>query len=423
MQILDIAWKDMRLSFRNRGAIIFMFVVPVLVTVLFYFMFGRIAGEEETFAVPPTTVALVNLDVPGVQPMGALLGQVLHSEALADLLTVMDMTEVGAGYTAVDQQEAAVAVIIPANFSAIAMSASAVAGGTGETAVVELYADPTLTIGPAIVASVVRRFVDGVAAVNMGIGLILEQMTAAGVPLTPALVQGVVQAFTAVTGSGADSALVRLVAPPRPVTQESDLAQLLSLILSGMMVFYAFFTGSNVLQSILTEQEQGTLQRLFTMPLSQVTLFSGKFLAALLVLAVQETVLLVFGWLVFGISWGQPIPLLITAVGLMLISATTGLFLVSLLRSTRQAGAIYGGLLTLTGMLGLFTVFTGGAANTPDALETISLFVPQGWAIRAFQQTLDGRPLSELLFTFAGVLLWSVLFFWVGQYRLKRRFA
>ena len=47
MKAVDIALKDMRQSFRSKGAIVFMFVVPILITVLFSFMFGSIAGGDE----------------------------------------------------------------------------------------------------------------------------------------------------------------------------------------------------------------------------------------------------------------------------------------------------------------------------------------------------------------------------------------
>ena len=89
MKALDIALKDMRQSFRSKGAIVFMFVVPILITVLFSFMFGSIAGGDEEFTLPVVPVVLVNLDegqAPGVGSMGSFLADTLQEEALADLL-------------------------------------------------------------------------------------------------------------------------------------------------------------------------------------------------------------------------------------------------------------------------------------------------------------------------------------------------
>lgn len=414
----DIAFKDMRQSFRSKGAMVFMFAIPILITVLFYFMFGNVAAGNGEFSAPQTAVILVNLDegeAPGGGSMGTFLVEALHDEALADLIAVTEMDGAEAARTAVDSQEAGVAVIIPADFTAALT-------GEGETTSVELYRDPTLTIGPEIVASIVGQIVDGMAAASIGIGVTMNQLADVGVAITPQMVQEVVDAYTAVSPPQQTTDLTQLQAPPGREAN-NELAQMLALILGGMMVFYAFFTGANMLHSILSEQENGTLQRLFTTPTSHLAIFSGKFIAALLTLAVQVTVLLSFGRLVFAIQWGEPLPVAIAAAGLIIISATFGLFLVSLLKSTRQAGIVFGGLLTLTGMLGLFPVFTAGAPTIPAALETVSLLVPQGWAIRTFRQAMDGRALSDVALTLGVILLWSTAFFLIGQRRLQKRFA
>lgn len=419
MKALDIALKDMRHSFRSKGAIVFMFVIPILITVLFSFMFGSIVGDDEGFTIPTVPVVLVNLDegqAPGVGSMGAFLAGTLQGEELAELIRITVMADAAAARTAVDRQEAGIAIIIPADFTGAVT-------GEQQTAEVELYRDPTLTIGPAVVGSIVNQIVDGMAAANIGIGVAMTQLAEAGVPITPEIVQELVEAATGTVGSPQQAAnLTRLQAPPG---QESgnELTQMLAFILGGMMVFYAFFTGVNVLNTVLTEQENGTLQRLFTTPTSYLTIFSGKFIAALLILTVQVSVLLIFGNLVFDIRWGDPLPVAIAAAGLVIIAATTGLFLVSLLKSARQAGRILGGLLTLTGMLGMFTVFTASSSNTPAALQTVSLLVPQGWAIRTFRQALEGDALPDIIFTFAVILLWSALFFFIGQHRLQKRFS
>jgi hypothetical protein len=132
-------------------------------------------------------------------------------------------------------------------------------------------------------------------------------------------------------------------------------------------------------------------------------------------------VLLFFGRLVFNINWGAWDPLLLAALGIVFLSAATGLLLVSLLKNTRQAGAIYGGVLTITGMLGMITIFTGGVAS--PTIEAITLLVPQGWAVRGLQMAMNGATVVDLLPTIGGCLVWTLLFVAVALYRLQRRFA
>ncbi len=432
MKTIDIALKDMRQSYRSLSGIMFMFVIPILVTVLFYFMFGGANAEEDSFSLPQTDVLLVNLDA-GQMPdadfaangnfdmgqassMGGLLAQILQGEEFADLLAVTAVSDPNAARAVVDNQEADIAIILPANFTDALMR-------PGETAVIELYQDPTLTIGPAIVNSIINQFADGFAAAKIGGGAAMQQLAQSGVPIDAALTQEVMVelAQAAINQSDQSTSRLNVQAPTGVDENASLLSQILGQIMGGMMIFFAFFTGSAMLQSILIEEEKGTLSRLFTTPTPVRAILNGKVLAALLTLLVQVVVLMLFGRLAFKIDWGTAVPVTLAVIGVILLSAATGLFIVSLLQNTRQAGAVYGGALTLTGMIGLISIFTGGQAS--PAIRVVTLFVPQGWAVQGLQIAMNGGGAGELLPTLAGAAVWVIVFVGIGQYRLKRRFA
>ena len=189
------------------------------------------------------------------------------------------------------------------------------------------------------------------------------------------------------------------------------------------MIFFVFFTGAATMQSIIIEEEKGTLARLFSTPNSHESILGGKATSTILILTVQVIVLVVFGAIVFGIDWGEPAAVSIAIIGLIIVAASTGLFLISFLKNTRQAGIVFGGVLTLTGMIGLIPVFTAGVPEQPDFVAKISLLVPQGWAVLGFSEALAGASASELLPIFAVLMAWSGVFILVGQHRLRRRFA
>src|SRR5512134_2106691 len=102
MKIIDIALKDLTRSFRSTFAIIFMFVIPLLVTGMFYLMFGNIA-DDGGFSLPKTKVIIANMDqggpkfqvnpknIPGgkkAETMGELIISILESDEMADLIEV-----------------------------------------------------------------------------------------------------------------------------------------------------------------------------------------------------------------------------------------------------------------------------------------------------------------------------------------------
>jgi hypothetical protein len=74
-------------------------------------------------------------------------------------------------------------------------------------------------------------------------------------------------------------------------------------------------------------------------------------------------------------------------------------------------------------MVGMLSVI---AANTPSGEslgETVSLFVPQGWAIRGMLQSMHGDPLSGLMLNLTVLLVWTAVFFVVGVLRFNKRYA
>ena len=416
MKLLSITYKDLRRSFRSLFAIMFMFGVPLLTTALFWFMFGGAgSGDEEGFSLPPTTVQVANLDVGRLPGTGASLGAellgLLQSEALAPLMDVSAAPGETQARAAVAQGEAGVALVIPPDFTA-AMT------GSGQGAGVSLYQDPALTIGPKVVAAVVRQLVDDMAAQSISTAVTLEQLHGAGVVPDAALVDEVVAAAQA-----SEVPALNVLSPGSTEVAENDeLGAVLSLIMGGMMVFYAFFTGASSLQTILIEEEEGTLPRLFTTPTPRPLILGGKALAVVVTLVVQVTVLLWLGNLVFGIDWGGGLPLVLAAAALVVVATATGILLISFINNRRQAGVMFGGVLTLTGMLGLVSVFAAGAPQS-GTMERASLLVPQGWAIRAFRLVEAGASYSNLAPTLGVLLLWSLVFAGIGLLRLRRRFA
>ncbi len=224
----------------------------------------------------------------------------------------------------------------------------------------------------------------------------------------------------------ADTAAPRVERLPfeKPNASTNPLASMLSLMMGGMMIFYAFFTGANSAQTILVEEEKGTFARLITTPTAVRSILGGKFLATLLTVLVQVIGLLIFSQLVFGIRWGQTLHVALTAVCMVICASTFGLFIISLLKNLKQTGAVFGGVITLTGMMGMATVFSGGAgANTNPVVRTLSLLVPQGWAMNGLRLTLDGAAFEQLIPFLLGLLVWSAVFFGVSLLRFRSRFA
>jgi len=434
MKAIDIALKDLTRSFRSAFAIIFMFGVPLLVTGMFYFMFGSMANNEG-FDLPRTKVVIANLDaggpkfqikpknIPGgraAKTMGDLVVNILQSDDMKDLIEVTFAPDAEAAHAAVDSQQAQVAIVIPPDFS------KQFADIEKGKAVIEFYQDPTLTIGPAIMRAILNRFLDSMAGVKIAANVFMDETDPSQYALVGQVVQGYLDTSLALSKDPEKELLnIRPAASPNKSAGQEKQNLLLSIIgpiMGGMMIFYAFFTGTSTAQSILKEEEERTLPRLFTTPTRQATILIGKLLSVFMTVSVQVIVLLIAARLIFGIQWGDPLKVALVAAGIIFSASAFGIFVNSFLKTTKQGGVIFGGVLTVTGMIGMISIF---AMNSPGAAAlsgTVSLLVPQGWAIRGLLQSMHGEPVSAVLLSFLALLGWSVVFFVVGVLRFNRRY-
>jgi len=431
MQAFDIALKDIRHSFTSLFGLMFMFAVPLLIVGLFTLAFGGTAtSKQQTFSIPVTKVILVNLDAGDAAvdldpsdtdpstTAGDILTRVLASDGMKELMAVVAAGSAESAREAVDNRTAEVAVIIPTAFTKTSMDG--VPGGA-----VEIYQDPILTLGPGIVRAVIGQFVDEFTSIRIMRSTLTASLAAAAVTVSPEAMAQAVRSFVdEAAPSETASGPLRTEAPPAKQQKSASLlATILAVNMAAMMVFYVYYTGTAGAESILLEQEQGTLQRLFSTKTAPAAVMQGKMLAILLTTVLQMLVLMLVSALAFGIRWGSVIPVMIALVPTALCASAFGIFLMSFLKTTRQAGVVFGGVVTATGMLALASVFTMSVPSAARLGQLAALFVPQGWSLLAFRQAMDGAPMGRLLTSAAVLLAWTTVMFLVGRARMARRFA
>jgi ABC-2 type transport system permease protein len=414
MKSLTIALKDLTRSFRSTFALMFMFGVPLMVTGLFYFMFGTMANEDGGFNLPPTKVVIANLDKGDAQAgqLGKMILETFQKEDFAKLMVVSTAQDAASARLAVDNQKAGVAIIIPENFSASFTDSKAATE-------IELYKDPTLTLGPQIVQTMLGQVTDKFSGIKITVALSLKQAEAGAIDYNK--INQVVNGYMAATQDSTNpQALIEQRAPAAAPKKNMMLA-LIGPIMAGMMIFYAFFTGVNTANSILREDEEGTLQRLFTTPTSQAEVLGGKFLAVGLTVLVQVVTLLAAARLLFGIEWGALPAVALAAFVIVCSAAAFGILICSFLKNTKQGGIVFGGVLTVTGMLGMMDIFTGNPNSTQFGI--LPLLTPQGLAARSMLLSMSGAPMTQILPYALVLLALSLVFMATGVWRMQKRYA
>ncbi len=115
MKVLNIAWKDLVLVLRDRSGLFIMVAAPLALTLVVAFAFGGLGGGGGgTGGISQIPVAIVNHDT---GQFSQYLVQAFQSDQLASLTDPVELSDEAAARQAVDNDQYAAAVIIPAGFS------------------------------------------------------------------------------------------------------------------------------------------------------------------------------------------------------------------------------------------------------------------------------------------------------------------
>lgn len=412
MKVWAIAWKDLRSTLRNRAGLVMMLVAPLALAALLGFAFGGSGG----FEIAASKVVVANQDAGGAEPgqnAGAAIEEVLTGEGLSDVLDTTTVSSAAAARKAVDDGDAAVAVIVPEDFGAVVFGADPTAKSQ-----VELYENPTREVGGSIVEGVVGRVLaefNGARAAAAG----AAELAAKGDdPIDPAVVAG--RAAELFTHGGGVSVGLRIEERGARVGKAEKEVSVTGLILAGMMVFFMFFGAGNVARTILTEDRDGTMPRLFTTPTRHGTIIAGKFVATFLTVLAQAVVLLIAGRLIFGIEWGRLDAVVLLVLVTAGVAGGLALLIISFAKTTAQAGAIGAGIYLVLALLG--GNFTG-TAQTGTTYAFVQQFTPNGWLLHGWDTAMRGGGALDVRWQVLVPLGFAVAFFFLAVLRMRRRFA
>ncbi|MBM4016688.1 MAG: ABC transporter permease, partial [Planctomycetes bacterium] len=170
-----------------------------------------------------------------------------------------------------------------------------------------------------------------------------------------------------------------------PPERSRQLTHMLSHTVSGIGVMMLMFGLVAAGTQLIREREEGVLPRLLTAPADRAAILWGKYLFALLVGALQLTLLFSFGTFVFGVDVLRD-PLAFLAVsGCVLLAVTAfGMLVAAAARTIKQAEG-------LSTLLILVMSAVGGAwfplqlFDPPDAVKVVMACTLTDWAIRSYQ--------------------------------------
>jgi ABC-2 type transport system permease protein len=383
MRLISMAGVTLRRLARDRLALFFMVLPPVVIILVIGVTFGD--GSER-------------LPVGVVDQGGGPLGAELEADlAASPALDPRGYDNLDALRKAVRRGVVAAGVVIPAGHDQALRA--------GRAADVTFVVDQTRP-APAAVRSAVAAATSRQAAMVQAARF---AATTAGVPFDAALARA-----RALAGGQQQ---VRVEATTIGGRQDA-LPSGFNYTAPSTLVLFVFITSLAGAAALIEERRLGVTRRMLAAPTTASAILLGETLGRFLVALLQGLIVFTVGWLVFGVDWGDPPAALLLMTVFALVGTGAGMLFGSLLRTPEQATSIGPPVGIALGMLG---GCMWPLAIVPAPMRLAGHLFPHAWAMDAFIDLISkGAGLAGIAGKLAVLAGFAAVLLALATWRLRR---
>jgi len=388
--------KDLLRAIRNPAAWIVFLAIPLVITGLLGLVFGP---KPSSSALGRIRFALVDEDNSMLTKLlrGAL-NQGKASQYFDPVL--LDREE---ALVQVRESKISAAIIIPAGFTRTYLS-------TTNVTRLELVKNPAQSIHPAVIEELLGALVTGLDAVKRYLGpelpdwqavfegdggyrRVSELIVRAGDRLKgakeflnpPRVIYERERVESNVAPEGATPPAENKPPVKATAAPKSDRPQfnIFGYLLPGMASMFLLFLGEKATRDIQVETNSRTLQRFMTLHPRLSMFVVGKFLFCLVFLMLCSAILLGGGGLIFRISWGNPLAVVLLATGYCVFAS-------GLMMLTPALFGDHPGGQAVSSMVAMAVGLAGGSAFPAEQLpallrDHVTVFMPNYWFSEAMR--------------------------------------
>ena len=392
MRMLDLAFKDIQQLVRDKRALLFLVLMPIMFTAFIGIMLSPSSAPSD----PRLSIGFINQDTSGT--LGAEFRTLLASSEAIRPIDV-DQNDVTHGSELVRDEKIAALVVVPDRFSTALL--------VGESIQATVIVDTNKPAGQTANVAI------GAAAGRLLGAIEAAHLSTAGHP----------EKFEAALSA----ALTAWQKPPIGVTIETLNAPKeeknpalggFKQSSPGMLVQFTIFGLTATATILVIERKSRTLQRMLTTSMSRAAIIAGHLLAMFVVILLQETLLILFAQLFLNVNYlREPIATLLVMVALAAWIAALGLFISTFAKTDEQA--------VMWSLLAMFVLTALAGAWFPlditgPAFNTIGHLTPGAWAMDGFQNIIvRGLGLVSVVLPAIVLLGFAGLFFGLAIWRFK----
>lgn len=313
--MLKIAFKDLRLFFKDKRGVMITFLIPMVLISIFSLAFGG-GGNND---VSPLVLVLADEDN---SPESKFLSKDLDQESTLDIIDTS--LEVGMGWVKTGKQSAV--LLIPKGFSDSIKNK--------KFPRMDLRYDKMKEIE----LGMIQQTLFPVLMRQFGSGLLLSNQISSLTVQFPQLDSSLLKALSERlyyrdSSGGPANQMVRVV--PVNGDEKSNVGVIHAV--AGTAVMMLMFSVASLGASLLDEKNEGTLKRLLYSPLPPTSVLFGKVISTNIVSIIQLLVMFGFSSLVFGLEIRGHMPGLLLMVFVTAFAVSSfGIFLASVAKTRAQ---------------------------------------------------------------------------------------
>ena len=384
-QAVLMAAKDTRIFFKDRFAVGFALLFPLMFVAGFSLALANTAPEDEQLRL---TVATLEAD--GISNE-IIAGLTSSTESGVDTMSHTDAER------ALDNGEIEGFVAFPSDFTANLIA--------GKPATIEVVADSGSPDTQIALQGLAQAIASQTSSVRTAVEAIvrLQGPPTGGMPAIDAMLEGEAQ--------GLISLETERVGDVEPYNASN-------FTLPGYLTMFVFFAAAMSAVAITKERQTRTLERLLSNGVRRESVIFGKYLGACYVGLLQLAVLWVIGIFAFRIDLGAaPVAVVLISVLMVLASAGFAVMLAAMVTTERSANS--------AGVLASLTLAPIGGCwwplfITPLWMHTLARLTPHGWANTGFNKLMIfGADFGDVVLEMAALAVFGVAFVAVALFRFR----
>ena len=396
--MLAVAWKELKIIVRDRGNLVLMLLLPLLLSSIQ--SAANLSMRQEGEASILLHVGLVNED-PGDFGRETVNAITAIDELDVQLFGILEKAE-----ALVARGELAAVIHFPATFSED-ISAH-------RQTKVDVIVDPAQPESASIVTGIMNQVVDEVTIWGeVGYGIrtmfdasgLLQNASEEERRGLEAMNLGVIMTRL---GEMRSNPLIEVSSEDLEGAQTEDwFSAFMAYIFAGYVAMFIFFIVPLSAESIMQERESGTLRRLIAAPIAPNVVIGGKLLAYMIIPCVQAVLIFGLASIAFDIPLGNsPLALAVVTIVAAITAAAFGLMIASLVKTSSQAsnmGVAAGFILAIIG--GAVPIGGQPFSRMEGFISIIARLTPQAHALEGYLRVMAGGEGLAAVLPEAGILL------------------